>query len=67
MDIARQSQREERHNNHEKRKFSEDLLETVIEKNEFVMELIKPKLKNWDADRIASLDLIIFGVKNFFI
>ena len=23
------------------------------------MELLKPKLKNWDADRIASLDLII--------
>ncbi len=51
----------------EKRKFSEDLLETVIEKNEFVMELIKPKLKNWDADRIASLDLIILqmGVCEF--
>lgn len=31
------------------------------------MELIKPKLKNWDADRIASLDLIILqmGVCEF--
>jgi N utilization substance protein B len=51
----------------EKRKFSEDLLETVIDKHEHVMELIKPKLKNWDADRIASLDLIILqmGVCEF--
>ena len=51
----------------EKRKFSEDLLETVIDKHEYVMELIKPKLKNWDADRIASLDLIILqmGVCEF--
>ena len=31
------------------------------------MGLIKPKLKNWDADRIASLDLIILqmGVCEF--
>jgi N utilization substance protein B len=31
------------------------------------MELIKPKLKNWDADRIATLDLIILqmGVCEF--
>jgi transcription antitermination protein NusB len=31
------------------------------------MELLKPKLKNWDADRIASLDLIIIqlGIVEF--
>lgn len=39
--------------------FAKSLLETVLEKQEQTMELIKPKLKNWDADRIAALDLII--------
>jgi N utilization substance protein B len=43
----------------EKWKFAKDLLETVINKKEVSMELLKPKLKNWDADRIAALDLII--------
>ena len=39
--------------------FAKSLLETTIDKKEVTMELLKPKLKNWDADRIASLDLII--------
>lgn len=43
----------------EKRKFANDLLRAVIEKREYCMELIKPKLKNWDADRIAVLDMIL--------
>jgi N utilization substance protein B len=43
----------------EKLDFAKDLLKTVIEKESYSLELIKPKLKNWDADRIASLDLII--------
>jgi N utilization substance protein B len=43
----------------EKWNFALDLVRTVIEKNELTMELIKPKLNNWDADRIASLDLIM--------
>ena len=43
----------------EKTEFAKNLLRTVIEKKEVTMEMIKPKLKNWDADRIASLDLII--------
>ena len=31
------------------------------------MELLKPKLKNWDAERIAALDLIIIqmGISEF--
>ena len=51
----------------EKREFAKDLLQTVIEKKELCLELIKPKLKNWDAERIASLDLIILqmGVCEF--
>lgn len=43
----------------EKWNFAKDLLRTVREKETQTLELIKPKLKNWDADRIAALDLII--------
>jgi transcription antitermination protein NusB len=43
----------------EKRDFSTSLLNTVLDKKDLTLELIKPKLKNWDADRIAALDLII--------
>lgn len=43
----------------EKMDFARSLLTTTIEKKEVSMELLKPKLKNWDAERIASLDLII--------
>ena len=51
----------------EKREFAKSLLETVLTKTDISMELIKPKLKNWDADRIAALDLIILqmGVCEF--
>ena len=51
----------------EKWEFAKSLLQTVIEKKDICMELIKPKLKNWDADRIAALDLIILqmGVCEF--
>lgn len=43
----------------EKMDFANSLLETVIDKKDVSMELLKPKLKNWDAERIAALDLII--------
>jgi transcription antitermination protein NusB len=43
----------------EKMDFAKGLLQTVVEKKEVSMELLKPKLKNWDAERIAALDLII--------
>lgn len=43
----------------DKMDFAKNLLETTIEKKEVSMELLKPKLKNWDAERIAALDLII--------
>ncbi|MEO5682124.1 MAG: transcription antitermination factor NusB [Chitinophagaceae bacterium] len=47
--------------------FAKELLQTVLDKNEVTMELIKPKLKNWDADRIAVLDMILMqmGVSEF--
>ena len=51
----------------DKLEFAKSLLQTVIDKVGLTMELIKPKLNNWDADRIASLDLIILqmGVCEF--
>jgi len=39
--------------------FARNLLRTAIEKKDYCAELIKPKLKNWDADRIAQLDMIL--------
>ena len=39
-------------------KFGISLLETVIDKKEHLMSLIVPKLKNWEADRIALVDMI---------
>jgi len=47
--------------------FAKNLLQTVLDKKEHTLELIKPKLKNWDADRIAALDMIILqmGVCEF--
>ena len=51
----------------EKWDFAKGLLNTVLDKASYTIELIKPKLKNWDADRIAALDLIILqmGVCEF--
>lgn len=51
----------------EKWEFAKNLLATVQEKEEYTLELIKPKLNNWDAERIAALDLIILrmGVCEF--
>lgn len=43
----------------EKWLFAKSLLQTSIEKKEIAMGLIKPKLKNWDAERIAQLDMIL--------
>jgi N utilization substance protein B len=43
----------------EKWDFAKNLLLTTIDKREYALELIKPKLKNWDAERIAVLDMIL--------
>jgi N utilization substance protein B len=47
--------------------FARGLLAAVMEKKEVTMDLIRPKLKNWDADRIATLDMIFMqmGVCEF--
>jgi N utilization substance protein B len=51
----------------EKMDFGRGLLQTVLDKKEVVMEMIKPKLKNWDSERIATLDMILMqmGVCEF--
>ncbi len=43
----------------EKREFGEELIHTFIEKNVVTADIIKPKLINWDADRIAMMDRLI--------
>jgi N utilization substance protein B len=43
----------------EKTQYALTLLKTVTEKKELCMNLIKPKLKNWDPERIAVLDMIM--------
>jgi transcription antitermination protein NusB len=47
--------------------FAKSLITTVLEKQEHLESFIVPKLKNWDAERIASLDMIIMkmGVAEF--
>lgn len=47
--------------------FAKELLQTMFDKKEITMDLIKPKLKNWDSDRIAVLDMILMqmGVCEF--
>ena len=51
----------------EKKDFAQTLLKTVLEKSEFLQSLIIPKLKNWDPERIALLDMILMkmGVSEF--
>ena len=43
----------------EKWDFTKNLMTTVRDKSEFFLSMIKPKLKNWDPDRIATLDMIL--------
>ena len=51
----------------DKEEFAKGLLRTVLEKDEYLQGLIIPKLKNWDPERIALLDMILMkmGVSEF--
>jgi len=51
----------------EKAIFGESLLLTVLEKGTYLKSMITPKLKNWDVERIALLDMIIMqmGIAEF--
>lgn len=51
----------------EKKEYAHDLLLTTIDKEEYCMTLIEPKLKNWDKERVAMIDLLLLkmGVCEF--
>jgi N utilization substance protein B len=51
----------------EKWEFAKNLLVTALDKKKLTMDMIKPKLKNWEPDRIATLDMILMrlGVCEF--
>ena len=51
----------------DKAEFAKGLLKTVLEKTTYLQDLIIPKLKNWDPERIALLDMILMkmGVAEF--
>lgn len=39
--------------------FGEKLLRSAVEDNEELLEAITPTLRNWDADRVATIDMIL--------
>ena len=41
------------------REFGEALLQTVVDNTSDLMAIIEPNLKNWDADRVAVIDMIL--------
>lgn len=43
----------------EKWDFARQLLETAVDKKDFVLDIIKKHLINWDSKRIAQLDMIL--------
>ena len=47
--------------------FAQNLLAIVHEKKDYLQSMIAPKLKNWDPERIAQLDMILMkmGVAEF--
>lgn len=51
----------------EKSEYAGSLIKTVIEKNDYLLEIIQTKLKNWEAERIAQIDLVLLkmGVSEF--
>ena len=51
----------------EKNEYAHLLLHTVLDKEEYCMSLIQPKLINWDAERVALIDLLLLrmGVCEF--
>ena len=51
----------------EKKEYAHELLQAVIDKHAPCMELIEPKLNNWDKERVAMIDLLLLkmGVCEF--
>lgn len=51
----------------EKREYAHDLLRAVIDRDALCLELITPKLTNWDKERVALIDMLLLrmGVCEF--
>ena len=51
----------------DKEQFAFGLLNTVLDKEDYLLGIIKPKLKNWDPERIALLDMVLMkmGLSEF--
>jgi len=51
----------------DKWEFAKSLLTTTFNKREHLLGIIKPKLQNWDSDRIAMIDLVLMkmGIAEF--
>lgn len=43
----------------EKKEYAHDLLRTVIDKEAYCLELIEPRLNNWDKERVAMIDMLL--------
>lgn len=43
----------------EKSEYAHNLLHTTLEKESYFKELIQPKLNNWDAERVALIDMLL--------
>ena len=43
----------------DKEQFAKSLLQTVLDKADHLQAIITPKLKNWDPERIAVLDMLL--------
>lgn len=43
----------------EKREYAQDLLKSVVQRQEYIDGLIQPKLQNWDPERVALIDFIL--------
>ena len=43
----------------EKHTYAHELLHTTLEKEPYTSELIQPKLINWDAERVALIDMLL--------
>ncbi len=52
---------------HEKEGYAKELARTVIEKKEVCLGWIRPRLQNWDPDRVAVIDMLLLymGVCEF--
>lgn len=46
----------------EKRSYAFTLLETALGKRDYCLEVIRPRLQNWDPDRIAAIDMLLMNM-----